>query len=190
MKVLSITRSRVAGPLFCLSCLCVQAADGETSPVVTEEVREFEILVKDEPAGESTMRITETTDGATRVDTEASVKLNYFVYVYRYDFHGRETWREGRLVSTENRATDDGKKFLVRARVDARGSTIEANGKARAAPMIAMTTNYWRAPDMLQRSKQSFMNADRGTVHSVEIRALGADRLVVDGRPIDCAVFV
>jgi len=172
-----------------LTCFFVQSADGQTAPVVTEELREFEILVKDKPAGKSSIRITETADGATRVDTEASVKLDYFVHVYRYEFHGRETWREKRLVSTENRATDDGKNFLVRARVGARGSTIEANGKARTAPLIDMTTNYWRAPDMSQRSKQSFMNADRGTVHSVQIELLPAEQVMVDRRRIDCAHF-
>ncbi|HUY35149.1 MAG TPA: DUF6134 family protein [Pirellulales bacterium] len=176
-----------AGPLFCLICFVAQAADGPTSPVVAEEFREFEVFVKDKPAGKSTIRITETADGATRVDTEASVKLDYFVYVYRYEFHGRETWREGRLVSTENRATDDGKKLIVRARLGAGGSTIETNGKARAAPRFDMTTNYWRAPDMSRRSKQSFMNADQGTLHSVEIRAMGAERVMVDRRRIDCA---
>jgi hypothetical protein len=186
MKVLSIARSRATVPLFCIAFFFVQRMDGQTLHAEIEEVREFEVFVKDKPAGKSTIRITETADGTTQVDTEASVELNYFVYVYRYDFHGRETWREGRLVSTENRATDDGKSFHVRARAGARGSTVETNGKTRAAPLIDMTTNYWRAPDMSQRSKQSFMNADRGTVHSVEIRAIGADQVTVDGRRIDC----
>jgi hypothetical protein len=187
MKVLSIATLRATVPLFCIAFFLVQRIGGQTLHAETVEVREFEIFVKDKPAGKSTIRITETADGTTQVDTEASVKLNYFVYVYRYDFQGRETWREGRLVSTENRATDDGKGFHVQARAGARGSTIETNGKARAAPLIDMTTNYWLAPDVSQRSRQSFMNADRGTVHSVEIRAIGADQVTVDGRRIDCA---
>ncbi len=187
MKVLSIARSRATVPLFCFAFFLAQTIGGQTLHAETEEVREFEILVKDKPAGKSTIGIIECADGTTLVYTDASAKLNYFVYVYRYDFHGRETWREGRLVSTENRATDDGKSFHVRARAGARGSTIETNGKARAAPPIDMTTNYWRAPDLSQRSRQSFMNADQGTVHSVEVRAIGAAQMTVDGRRIDCA---
>jgi hypothetical protein len=163
------------------------SADGPR--IAAEEVREFEILVKDKPAGTSTIRITNLEDGTTRVATDVKVKLNYLVYVYRYEFHGDETWRGDRLMSAENRATDDGKEFAARLVVNPGGSSIEANGRSRRGPVIAMTTNYWRTPNLAQGTKINLMNGDRGTVHSVTIGVVGQEQIVVDRQVIECAHY-
>ena len=72
--------------------------------------------------------------GLTRVSTEAAVKFDYLVYVYRYEFHGREIWRANRLAWVDNRAVDAGKALRVRATIEGNGSTIEANGRIRGPP--------------------------------------------------------
>ena len=169
------------------SLIIVARADAPR--LATEEVREFEILVKDKPAGTSTMRITNADDGTTRAATDVNVKVNYLVYVYRYEFHGDEIWRGGRLFSAENRATDDGKKFAARLAASPAGSSIEANGRARRGPVIAMTTNYWRAPEVTQGTKINLMNADRGTVHAVTMEVVGQERLVFDREVIECTHY-
>lgn len=158
-------------------------------PGPVEELREFEIFVKGKPAGTSALRITDRGDGTTRVETEARVKLNYLVYVYRYEFHGQETWRGNRLLATENRATDDGKKYAVRATVDDRRCAIEAQGRTSTAPAVDMTTNYWRAPDLTTTHKFSFLNADRGTLHAVAVERVGREQLAVGGRRLDCTHY-
>lgn len=170
------------GTLMALS----QAANPQT---VHEELRDFEILVQGKPAGASTLRITERDDGTTRVETKAHVKLNYLVYVYRYEFHGQETWRGNRMLSAENRATDDGKKFHVHARVDDRGGVIESQGRTNKAPTIDMTTNYWRAPDLSRSRTFSYMNADRGTLHAVSVERLGREPVTIGGQRIDCTHY-
>lgn len=161
------------------------AAPPSTPPAV-EEVREFEVFIKDKPAGKSTMRITDAADGAIQVATEVKVELNYLVYVYRYDYHGRETWRGGRLVSAENRATDDGQQFAARLQAGARGARIESNGQVRTVPTVDLSTNYWCGPDLARGAEFSVMNADRGTLHAVRVERIGAERVVVGGRPIAC----
>lgn len=173
-----------------LAWVGVAVARGAEAPrQAAEEIREFEILVKGKPAGTSAQRIMDAGDGTTRVVTDAHVKLNYLVYVYRYEFRGQETWRGNRLVSTENRATDDGKKFQVRAQVDARGCTIEAQGRTTTAPAVDMTTNYWRAPDLTQAKTFSLMNADQGTIYSATVERIGREQVPVAGRKIECTHY-
>src|SRR4051794_956959 len=70
---------------------------GESLQVRAEEVREFEILISGKSAGISKIRITETEVGVTTVCTDAEVELNYLVYTYHYEFHGREEWNGNRL---------------------------------------------------------------------------------------------
>lgn len=155
-----------------------------------EEVREFEILVKGKPAGTSALRITDRDDGTTRVATEVHVKLNYLIYEYRYEYHGQETWRDHRLLSADNRATDDGKKFHAHVKVDPRGGAlIEAQGRTTTAPAVDMTTNYWRAPDLSRTNSFSFMNADRGTIHAVTIERIGREQVAVGRRQLDCTHY-
>jgi hypothetical protein len=178
-----------AVPFLALTWGVASLAHASGPRIAAEEVREFEILVKDKPAGTSTIRIKSLEDGTTRVATEVKVKLNYLDYVYRYEFHGDETWRGDRLLSAANRATDDGKEFAARLVVSPGGSSIEANGRARRGPAIVMTTNYWRTPNLAQGTKINLMNADRGTVHSVTIEVVGQEKIVVDGRVIDCTHY-
>lgn len=156
------------------------------TPHATEEIREFDVLVKGKPAGKSTLRITDAADGATQVTTEVKVELNYLVYVYRYEYHGRETWRDGRLVSAENRATDDGQQFVARAQSGTRGARIESNGQIRNVPGIDLTTNYWRGPDLAGKSDFSIMNADRGTLHAVRVERIGSEQVLVGRQRIAC----
>ena len=162
-----------------------RAAPPSTPPAI-EETREFDVLVKDKPAGKTTVRITDTADGATQVTTEVKVELNYLVYAYRYEYHGRETWRGGRLISADNRATDDGKQFVARVESGARGARIESNGQVRTVPAVDLTTNYWRGPDLAARADFSVMNADRGTLHAVRVERIGPEQVIVGQQRIAC----
>src|SRR6476620_9394463 len=135
MKVMmakSTIMSEVLGllPGTSLTLLLCVAACAQTAQVRTEESREFEILVSGKPAGTSQTKITQADDGLTTVCTDAAVTLNYIVYKYRYEFHGREVWKGNRLLAVDDRAVDSGKELKVHARVDDRGSVIQANGKS------------------------------------------------------------
>lgn len=176
---------------FCLTiaaCLIV-AAHGETPVAPAEEIREFDIFVKDKPVGKSTMRITDCEDGTCRVATEVQVKLDYFVYAYRYEFHGQETWRGNRLLSAENRATDGGNDFMARASFEGDRFRVESNGRQAAAPRIDMTTNYWCLPDATRSQLLGVMNADRGTIHTVKLERLPAEPLAIGRQQVTCSRY-
>jgi hypothetical protein len=165
-------------------------AQAQMPRVLAEEVREFEILVKGKPAGQNTITISETDDGLTRVSTEAAVKFDYLVYVYRYEFHGREIWRANRLAWVDNRAVDAGKQLRVRATIEGNGSTIEANGKAAiAGPLLGTTTSYWRLPDRVPGRNLSFLDADQGIVHAVSVDEVGTEEVVAAGRKLGCTHY-
>jgi hypothetical protein len=173
--------------LVAIAACLIQAARGDTPIARSEETREFDIFVKKKPVGRSTMRITDLDDGTTRVATEVNVRVDYFVYAYRYAFRGQEVWRGNQLLSTENRANDDGKEFLARARLEGGHFQVEANGRQTAAPRIDMTTNYWRRPDATQDQSLGVMNADRGTIHSIKVEHLPGEPLTIGRQQVMCS---
>ena len=173
----------------CALSLC-PAGYGQAPKPQSEEVREFEILVSEKPAGNSTTRITEAENGTTTVRTDAFVKLNYFLYSYQYEFRGREVWEENRLMSVENQAVDDGVQLATHARSDLRGSVIEVKGKKSiAGPVLSMTTSYWRAPEGQKGCVLKLLDADQGVVHTVRIDDITLEHLAIGGSQADCTHY-
>lgn len=164
-----------------------ESACGQT--LVCEEVRQFDVLVKDKPAGTNTIRIRDFNDGTTRVETVVDVKISFVVFSYHYEFRGQETWRDRHLLSTENQATDDGKKFAARAEVTPAGFHVEANGRGRGEPVIDMTTNFWRVPVEKSDRTLALMNADRGTIHIAKLERLPPQSLVVGTQQVSCSHY-
>jgi hypothetical protein len=184
------SRYRIAALfLLALTYGAKSGARADSPHISTDEVREFQVLVKDKPAGACTMRISTADDGTTRVTCDVNVKVSYLVYSYRYEFHGDELWQGNQLLSAHNEATDDGKKFAARLENKSGGAIIESNGLLRRTAAIDMTTNYWHTPDMSKTTKLNVMNADRGTVHSVTIATVGREKMFVDRREIDCVHY-
>ncbi len=180
-----------AVPILIGAPLTNSSARAQQPRVVAEEVREFEILVKGQNSGKCQIKITDTDDGTTLVTTDATVSLDYVVYTYRYEFHGKEDWHEDRLIWTDSVAVDAGKKLSARAQVDARGSTIEANGRTnRTSTILDMTTSYWRVPHAgAKNAMVSLLNADRGTIYSAKMEYVGIEPVSVMDRKRDCTHF-
>lgn len=165
------------------------ASPAAAQTAVGEEVREFDIFVDGKAAGKNTMRISQLEDGTTRVATEVDVKLNFVVFVYRYMFSGQETWKGNRLIATHNLATDNGKKYDARAQADARAFRIEANGRSHTAPIIDMTTNYWRPPQLRPDGRLALMNADRGNIQTARVERLSPEVLVFGQQQVTCSHY-
>lgn len=164
------------------------AADAANAPrVVSDETRVFDILVKQKAAGTCTIRIVDTDDGATLIESEVDVKVNALVYVYKYEFQGQELWRAGRLLAADCEATDGGKKLSAQLRNESGGSVIDANGRARRGPLVDMTTNYWRTPDLSRGGRLSVMNTDQGSVHAVTVKQLGIENIAIGRQEVACA---
>ncbi len=165
-------------------------AFGQSTNARKQETREFEILINGKPAGTSATTISETENGQTIASTDAAVNLNYIIYFYQYEFHGRETWSGNLLLWVENRAVDNGKQLEVRARASSQGSVIEANDRRpRAAGPISMTTSYWHAPQGQKGDPLTLLDADQGSLHSVRIEGIVPELITAAGNKIQCTHY-
>jgi hypothetical protein len=172
----------------CSAMLAPAIALTQSPGAPVEEVREYEVLVKQSPAGKVSTTIAQAQDGTTVAVTDTTVDAKFFLIKYHYEYHGKESWRGERLVRLESHTNDDGKKLAVLVAVDASGSRIDVQGKpVRSGPILAMTSNYWRLPDFrLATGNFAIIDSDTGTLFNVRIQRLGVDSVVVGGRNIAC----
>ena len=175
----------------CLGLLVAPPARGQEPRLLADEVREYETVIKGKTAGKTLTRITEFDDGATVAVINANIKIDSWFHNYQYEFHGREIWRGGELLHADGHATEDGKKRSVTATVNGRGSIIELPGKPQqTAPKLAVTTTYWRLPDMPAGTNNlAIMDADSGALETGWFKRVGPEKITVDGRTIACVHF-
>ena len=173
--------------LLISDCVWVSA---KTPTAQTDEVRQYEVTVKNELVGSATVRISSAPDATTTTTTiDTSVLARFFLYKYRYEFHGSETWLGDQLVKFDGKVNDNGKVLHVEGVVDRQGSIISIDGKqSRQGLWLAMTMNYWRVPSTNASASGSFsiIEPDTGLVHTVKLQDIGPDRVVVDGREVEC----
>jgi hypothetical protein len=175
--------SLVGGALLASRAVLAQAPIGPA-----DEVREYEVLVKQKPVGRISTWVTEAQDGTTVAVIDTAVEAEFFLIKYRYEFHGKETWQGDRLVRLESHTNDNGKLLAVSAAVDSNGSRIDVKSKpVRSGPVLAMTSNYWRLPNAeLAAGKLSIIDSDTGAILNVRFQRVGPDSLVIDGRRTAC----
>lgn len=120
--------------------------------------------------------------GAVTVRTEVrmAIKLGP-VPVFRYRHQATERWAGGRFASLETTTDANGKRQAVAARRDARGVTIEANGRRLAAPASALPLTHWN-PEALSNP---LFNPQEGKMLKVAVRRIGQETVTLaDGRQI------
>lgn len=173
--------------LVCAALLAPSIAVAQSN-LPAEELREYDVLVKQTPSGKVSTRITQSPDGTTVALTDTIVDAKFFLLKYHYDYHGKETWQGERFVRLESHANDNGKRLAVAAAVDASGSRIEVPGSpAQTGPLLPMTTTYWRLPDFrIATGIFSIIDSDTGNLFKVQIQRLGPEVVVVDGRNVTC----
>ena len=186
-----MSRHEMLAVLCGLLCGCFAPAPAQAEPqrTVAEETREFDVLVRDKPVGHNRIRIRDLEDGTTEAAMDLDVAMSLVVYTYRYEFHGRETWQQDRLMSVDNRATDGGKALSLRAQVHTQGSLIEIkDAPARPGPAVLMTTNYWRLPPAAT-GKFTILESDNGKFYVVELQRVGPDEIVVQDKKLACTRY-
>ncbi len=170
---------------------CGGIAYSGASECIAAEVREYEIDVKGKPSGTTSTTIVKFADGVTTISTDAFVTLDFLVYAYHYEFHGREQWQGDQLVSVDNRAVDGGTKLALRASVDTHGSVLEAPGKpVVTGPIPAMTTNFWRAPSGTIGSSLVVLDADQGVIRRTTVKDILSEQIPIAGSTVRCLHYV
>ena len=172
-----------------LTCLVLALlAPAKVNAQTTDEIRQYDVIVKNKPVGNVSIRISQDADGTTTATTDTSIEAAFLFIKYRYEFHSNEQWRGDRFVQMASRTNDNGTPLSVQAVVAMHDSQIDVQGKvSRTGPPLAMTENYWRLPGA-EAAKENFsiIEPDTGIVRSVRLQSVGPDSVTVDGHAIAC----
>lgn len=160
------------------------------APAEPVEIREFEVRVDNKAVG--THRLAVRSDGTKQtVGLQTDIKLDFIVYAYVFKFRATETWRDGRVDTTDARTDDNGKKRSFSLKTNGDIQQMSFNGKAIAGSTpSSMTTAYWRLPPADVRSRRlPIVDVDTGKIHVATLNEVGADTVTCDGRSLKCRHF-
>lgn len=179
---------RVAAWLPFAGLLLGSTASGQGPQGTPEEVREYEVIVKQKTMGKVSIRTHETQDGSTVSITDTNVEAEYLLMKHRYEYHGQESWRGDKLVRLDSRTNDNGKQLSVSATVDSGRSVVNIKGKQpQAGPAFVMTSNFWRLPDLrLAGGKFAIIDSDTGASFNVQWTDVGPETVVLGNQKVAC----
>jgi uncharacterized protein DUF6134 len=162
------------------------------APVVAAgETRTYEILIDGAKSGQSTLTITQDSDGNEIASTDAKLTVVWTVFTYVYEFNGQERWHQGRLEQLTSRAVDGGRPLALTATRMGRGLSVsKSGGPPSSAPDVQLTTNYWRQPlGVAIGSPLAILDADNGKIYEAKIESIGHEELSVAGRLLPCTSY-
>ncbi len=179
---------RIVGGLCITLALLAFRLPAQTPQSAAEELREYEVVVKQKTMGKVSIRTRATQDGATISITDTNVEAEYLLMKHRYEYHGQETWRGDRLVRLDSRTNDNGKQLAVSASVDSGRSVVNIKGKQpQAGPAFVMSSNFWRLPDLRSASgKFAIIDSDTGTSFEVKLADIGAETVTLGNQKVAC----
>jgi hypothetical protein len=203
------TACRLAIAVFCVCCGIAGAAEPRE---FERETREFKVSVDGKGRGKCTIEISRRDDGSDKMHINAALSFNYVVYEYRYSSVGTEVWKDGRLVRLENIADYNGKKYVVKAKGDAKGMRVTVNDKSSLADADVWVTSYWRLPDHLAHADPAvgqgvvpaagsrparkdstvavaLLDSDKGQKLKGEVQRVGEEFITVAGKKSGCTHF-
>jgi len=188
MKIASVVFAAIGWLYVCSALLVLPAAVAQVPIERTDEIREYDVIVKEKPVGKVSIQISQASDGATMASTHTSVEATFLFIKYHYEFYGKETWRGDQLVQIDSTTNDNGTPTRIQAVVDSQASRIDVQGKeSRHGPPLAMTENYWRLPSAVAAAGNfSIIEPDTGIVRTVRLQQVGQDFVTVDGHEIAC----
>ncbi len=183
LAVVLIQRSHIG-----LTLLACTTAVAQTPVEQADEIRQFDVIVKDKLVGNVSIRISQAPSGSVTTSTDTSIEASFLFIKYRYEFHGKEIWQGDRLTQFDSQTDDNGTRSSIQAVVDSRGSRIDVLGKpSRSGPPLAMTENYWRLPtSSIEVGQFSIVEPDTGIPRTVRLQLVGPDSVAVEGREIAC----
>jgi len=156
------------------------------------QTREFSVTVDGTERGTLTMQIQSRDDGTERVQIETIIRFNVAVLHFRYTSSGAEIWKNDRMLTMENNANYNGKKYQVKAGpvrtagtvgtagTAGTGFQVSVNGKTAEARPSIWSTSYWRIPERLAAATEGQGVAQTGgedtAVKSVSVSLLDSDK--------------
>lgn len=174
-----------------LTLLTLAFVTGQTHSAAAEETRSYEVIAKDKPVGNITIRIDQTPNGSTVARTDTSVEASFLLIKYHYEFHDQEVWNGDQLVQLQSSTNDNGRPTTVAVTGSPSDSNIQVQGQAsRVGPPLKMTENYWRLPSTAAITGNFYLlEPDTGILRNASLKFVGLESLNVQGQQIACNHF-
>ena len=141
----------------------------------------FRVLLDGKPVGEQHFVAT-STDGTTRLETEASFKVKFlFATVYKYTHKNVETWEGDCLAGIQSSTDANGKNFSVTGKKRDGFFEVAGKGESEKLPACVMSFAYWN-PSFLEHSQ--LLNSQDGEYLDVEVSQAEPDVRIVRGEEV------
>lgn len=157
---------------------------------VETEVRTFTVCIDGKPAGSYKLayRVDET--GAETIAAVSDVKGKVGVLNYTHTHRSVEVWKNGRVVSLDGSANDDGKLKTVKAVVSTSGLLVMASGKTFQSRADVLTSTGWRFPGAVDRPRDVvILDTEDGTETVARLEPLPAAAVGAAAAPGDTRRF-
>lgn len=107
----------------------------------------------------------ENIDGVLHVEAQTKIRVRFlFFTAFKFDYHSKETWNNGRLISLNSVTNDNGKKSEVILNQDISDKVNQNSNKA------IFTTNHWN-PNVL--SSNLVLNTITGKSNNIDVSNVG-----------------
>lgn len=139
----------------------------------------FTVLRDGKPVGTHSLIFQNDAGGLkVTVDTDVVVKFA-FVPVYRFEHHGEEIWRKGRLASLSSTTNDDGTSHHLQVSADSANLAVHGDDKTSNLPPSTIPASLWH-PGTVEQA--SLMNTLDGHPMAVTVKDLGEEIVTVRGQ--------
>lgn len=165
-------------------CLVATAAAAETAP---RAPLSFTVLRNGEEVGSHVLRFQANPDHSLQVGVETNVVVKMaMIPVYRFEHHGRETWKDGHLVALNSETDDDGTRHTLSVADRDGALAVTGDGNSARAPQDTMPASLWNAGTV---GRGVLLNTLDGHAMTVHIADLGEEKVAVAGHLVPAHHF-
>jgi hypothetical protein len=189
MTASSQSRSPCLASLLCPTLLLSLVAPAARA-AGQAEVRDYQVVVDNKPAGHFHLTVSPGEGGKTVVKAEAAVRVRLRLFTYTYSYQGTEVWAGDRLERSWGNSADGGKKHTVAAVIQGDRATITVDGRSRSDLACAWTTTHWRLPPHTgQEATLAVLDVDAGKRLQARLQRIETVQLSIAGQVHSCTHY-
>jgi hypothetical protein len=156
------------------------AAAAAVAPV--QQVFDFDVNLDKRPIGTHRFTVSRQTDGATRIQSDASFEVRVLgIVAYRYRHQATERWQGECLAAIEASTHDNGRSLHVSGLRRDGGFQLQQPA-AVTLPACLAAYAYWNR-DLLLR-QPALLNPQTGRFDALRVEAMGRETLELKGRAV------
>ncbi len=147
----------------------------------------FDVYRKGSRFGTHTVRFERTEQGDLEVATDVDLKVKFGpITAFKYKLDSTEVWRDGRLVSLDASANNDGDKASVDGDAQGDGFVVESTAFDRRLPASIIPSSHWNIKQVYQ---DQMLSTETGEVIDIAVEKLGPAEVDVAGQMIEATHY-